>query len=102
MYLNLISQRAKIEGYGFPPLTLRTPPPTDAHPPPVRFIVFDYASQYHIADADLAQWVSDGRLKVRESRLVGLDQCVNGLIGLFRGDNTGKAVVKVGREGVKL
>ncbi|KAL8277260.1 hypothetical protein RQP46_010329 [Phenoliferia psychrophenolica] len=51
MYLNLISQRAKLEG----------------------FIVFDYADRYHVADADLATWVDEGKLKVRETRMVGLD-----------------------------
>ncbi|KAM0747149.1 NAD(P)-binding protein [Meredithblackwellia eburnea MCA 4105] len=80
MYLNLISQRAKIEG----------------------FIVFDYAKRYHEADADLAKWVNEGKLKIRETRLVGLDQCVNGLIGLFEGKNTGKMVVKVSDGGAKL
>ncbi|KAK4696644.1 hypothetical protein P7C70_g8343, partial [Phenoliferia sp. Uapishka_3] len=80
MYLNLISQRASITG----------------------FIVFDYASRYHEADADLAQWVDEGKLKVRESRLVGLENCVKGLMGLFEGENTGKAVVKVGRAESKL
>lgn len=41
-------------------------------------------------------------MKVRETRLVGLDKCVDGLIGLFAGENTGKLVVKVGVEGSKL
>lgn len=93
------------------------------HLPSLRFIVFDYASRYHVADgsfpspsplrpspltlfnsptADLATWVDEGKIKVRETRLVGLDKCVEGLAGLFTGANTGKAVVKVGGGGTKL
>jgi len=79
-YLNLISQRAKIEG----------------------FIVFDYADKYPVSDADLSKWVQEGKIKIRESKLVGLDKCVEGLVGLFVGANTGKAVVKVGGGGTKL
>jgi NADPH-dependent curcumin reductase CurA len=80
MYLNLISQRAKIEG----------------------FIVFDYASRYHIAESEMAQWINEDKLKVQETRLEGIESCVDGLCGLFRGENLGKLVVKVGKAGEKL
>ena len=46
--------------------------------------------------------VENGSLKVREHRIVGIDQCVEGLLGLFRGDNTGKMVVKIGSGDSKL
>ncbi|KAM0790955.1 hypothetical protein ACM66B_004260 [Microbotryomycetes sp. NB124-2] len=78
--LNLVSQSARMEG----------------------FIVFNYASRYHEADVLLQKWVNEGKLKVREHRLIGLDKCVEGLLGLFRGDNIGKMVVQVGAEGSKL
>lgn len=79
-YMNLISQSAKIQG----------------------FVVFDYVKRYREADKDLGDWVTDGRLKIREHRLIGLDKCVEGLLGLFEGANTGKMVVKVGTDGPKL
>ncbi|KAK4055378.1 hypothetical protein OIO90_003216 [Microbotryomycetes sp. JL221] len=79
-YLNLISQRAKIEG----------------------FIVFDYASRYREADKELQQWVNNGQLKVREHKLIGLDKCVEGLRGLFLGTNYGKALVQIGSPDAKL
>lgn len=66
------------------------------------FVVFDYVKRYKEADADLAQWVTDGRLRIAEHRLTGLDQCVEGLLGLFAGVNTGKMVVKIGSDGAKL
>lgn len=79
-YLNLISQRAKIEG----------------------FIVFDYAHRYKEADQDLQKWVNSGELKVREHRLNGIDKCVEGLLGLFKSANTGKMLVKISEDGAKL
>ncbi|BGP57555.1 hypothetical protein JCM8202_002276 [Rhodotorula sphaerocarpa] len=79
-YLNLISQRAKIEG----------------------FIVFDYADRYHLAAAEMARYVRSGELKLRETRAHGLDQCVEALVGIFQGKNTGKMLVKIGSDGAKL
>lgn len=48
------------------------------------------------------QWILEGKLVVRETRLQGLESCVGGLVGLFKGVNTGKMVVRVGEEGSKL
>jgi len=76
-YLNLISQSASIQG----------------------FIVFNFSDRYHIAAADMAKHIRSGALKVRETRTDGLDQCVNALVGLFAGANTGKSLVKIGDEG---
>lgn len=113
MYLNLISQRAKLEGPFAIPFRglsfhaksnlsqthIRLPPPLMGT---TGFIVFDYAERYPEAESDLSQWIQQGKLKVRETRLDGLDKCVDGLCGLFRGENTGKLVVRVGRDEAKL
>ncbi|KAG9051539.1 hypothetical protein FS837_004049 [Tulasnella sp. UAMH 9824] len=72
-YLNLISQRAKIEG----------------------FIVFDYVSRYEEARTELAQWLKEGKLKRRFHIEQGLENCPKHLNGLFAGVNTGKMVVQV-------
>lgn len=55
-----------------------------------------------IVAADLAKWIASGQLKIQEHRLQGLDQCVPGLLGLFKGENTGKVVVKIGSGENKL
>ncbi|SCZ87286.1 BZ3500_MvSof-1268-A1-R1_Chr2-2g04752 [Microbotryum saponariae] len=80
MYLTLISQSAQIRG----------------------FVVFDYAKRYKEAEDDLLKWISEGRLKVKEHRSEGLENCVDGLLGLFKGENTGKAVVRIGAPDSKL
>lgn len=99
-YLNLISQRAKIEGYATN--TFLSPSNLDSFIHAHRFIVFDYAHRYPEAEAELLSWISSGEMKIQETELVGLDQCVNGLVGLFAGKNLGKMIVKVRREGTKL
>ena len=56
---------------------------------------FDYASRYGEAEKELGQWLADGKMQRRETRLKGIDSCVAGLQGLFRGDNTGKTIIAV-------
>ncbi|CBX95819.1 hypothetical protein IAQ61_004654 [Plenodomus lingam] len=64
------------------------------------FIVFDYASQYHAARAQLAQWLSEGKLKRKETIVQGgIEKAADALVGLFEGRNTGKIMVKVADEG---
>ena len=58
------------------------------------FLVFDYASQYEAAIAEMAGWVADGRLKVKEQVVDGsIDDFPDTLQMLFRGENTGKLVL---------
>lgn len=66
------------------------------------FIVFDFEAQYATAERDIAGWIAEGKVKVRETRLVGLESCPEGLVGLFKGINTGKLVVQVGKGGGKM
>ncbi|KAJ0176536.1 hypothetical protein K1T71_007715 [Dendrolimus kikuchii] len=40
-------------------------------------------------------WLQNGKLKYQEKVYHGFDNMVNALIGLLRGENTGKAIVKV-------
>jgi hypothetical protein len=54
------------------------------------FIIFDYASQYASARKELAQWLSEGKIKRSETIIRGgLGQAEQGLLDLFRGKNTG-------------
>jgi NADPH-dependent curcumin reductase CurA len=46
--------------------------------------------------ADTAGWLREGRLKYREDIVEGLDQAPRAFIGLLRGENLGKMLVKVG------
>ena len=59
------------------------------------FIVMDFADQDARASADLQGWVADGRIKVVEDIVEGLENAPAALIGLLAGENRGKRMVRV-------
>jgi NADPH-dependent curcumin reductase CurA len=59
------------------------------------FLVFDYAARYASALEQLAQWVRSGQIKYHEDIVEGFENMPRALIGLFRGENLGKRLVKV-------
>jgi NADPH-dependent curcumin reductase CurA len=75
-YLNLISRRGRMEG----------------------FIILDYVPRFEESAAQLAQWIENGELHVREHLVDGLDNAPNALNALFHGDNMGKVLVQVAPE----
>jgi len=58
-------------------------------------IVFDWKARYGEALAALAGYLARGKLKYRESVLEGLENAPQGLIGLLKGRNFGKQLVKL-------
>lgn len=62
------------------------------------FIVMDFFQKRAAATKELAGWIADGRLEVREDILEGLESAPGGLIGLLHGENIGKRMVRVGPE----
>lgn len=60
------------------------------------FLVFDYEDRSEEAVAQLAQWVRDGRLRYREDVLDGLEAAPDAIAGLYRGDNLGKRLIRLG------
>ncbi|HSG88274.1 MAG TPA: NADP-dependent oxidoreductase [Pseudomonadales bacterium] len=60
------------------------------------FIVSDFAQLDADAEFDLATWAADGRLKVVEDILDGLERAPEGLIDLLAGGNRGKRMIRVG------
>ncbi len=60
------------------------------------FIVMDFADRDAEAERDLAAWSADGRLKVVEDVIEGLENAPRGLIGLLAGENRGKRMIRVG------
>jgi NADPH-dependent curcumin reductase len=72
-YLSLLVNRARMEG----------------------MVVFDYASRYPQAIADIAGWIAAGKLKSREDIVDGLENFPETLLKLFNGENFGKLVLKV-------
>ena len=59
------------------------------------FIVMDFAADDAKAEADLKRWVADGRIKVVEDIVDGLENAPAALIGLLAGKNRGKRMVRV-------
>jgi NADPH-dependent curcumin reductase CurA len=72
-YLSLLVNRARMEG----------------------FIVFDFLPRYAEATRELATWYAAGKLKSREDIVAGLEKFPDALLKLFRGENTGKLILKV-------
>jgi NADPH-dependent curcumin reductase CurA len=58
-------------------------------------IVFDWKDRYGEAIQGLAANLASGRLKYRESIVEGLENAPQGLIGLLRGENFGKQLVRL-------
>ena len=59
------------------------------------FILTDFNDKREQAMADLQSWVAEGKLKVREDIMTGLENTPAALIGLLAGENIGKRMVKV-------
>lgn len=76
-YLSLLVNRARMEG----------------------MVVFDYADRYHLAVAELAGYLKDGRMHSKEDVVAGLDNFPEALLKLFSGENFGKLVLQVAQDG---
>jgi NADPH-dependent curcumin reductase CurA len=59
-------------------------------------IVFDWQPRYPEANQALLDLVLGGKLKYRESVVDGIENAPKGLIGLLKGENFGKQLVKLG------
>jgi hypothetical protein len=59
------------------------------------FVIFDYAPRFDEALGRLAHWIRDGRLRYSEDILMGIEEAPGAIAGLYRGENTGKRLVKI-------
>lgn len=59
------------------------------------FIVMDFNDKRDQALDDLQRWVGEGKIKVQEDIIEGLENTPRALIGLLAGENRGKRMVKV-------
>jgi NADPH-dependent curcumin reductase CurA len=59
------------------------------------FIVWDFIEQQDDFLREVGPWVRDGRIKYREDIVDGLVEAPEAFIGLLRGDNFGKLIVKI-------
>lgn len=59
------------------------------------FLVFDYASRYKEGLKQLAEWMKMGQLKYREDIVEGIENAPEAFMGMLKGRNIGKQLVKV-------
>jgi NADPH-dependent curcumin reductase CurA len=60
------------------------------------FIVSDFAARYNDFIADATKWFSEGKIKHRETVEEGLANAPRAFMGMLRGENFGKQLVRVG------
>jgi NADPH-dependent curcumin reductase CurA len=60
------------------------------------FIVRDHLSKLGQFYADMGKWIAEGKIKWKETIVEGLENAPQAFIGLFKGENFGKMIVKVG------
>jgi NADPH-dependent curcumin reductase CurA len=59
------------------------------------FIVSDSLDRFPAFLEEVTPWVADGRVRFAETVTDGVDHAVDAFLGLLRGENTGKALVKI-------
>lgn len=59
------------------------------------FIVTRFQNRWAEGITQMAQWLSEGKLKHREDVVEGFQNTVKAFIGMLQGENTGKMLVKV-------
>ena len=61
------------------------------------FIIYDdFGALYPTFAEVMADWVSSGQMHYREEIIDGLENALQAFIGLLRGENFGKRVIRVG------
>jgi NADPH-dependent curcumin reductase CurA len=60
------------------------------------FLVGDYNDKMPQFYADMAKWIAEGKIKWKETIIDGIENAPRAFIGLFKGENFGKMIVKVG------
>jgi NADPH-dependent curcumin reductase CurA len=62
------------------------------------FIVFDHPEREADFLRDVSGWLNEGKIKFREDIVEGLENAPHAFLGLFRGENTGKLLVRVSHD----
>lgn len=60
------------------------------------FVILDHKDHYATARADLARWVREGAIHFEEDILDGIACAPDAIAGLYRGENLGKRLIRVG------
>ena len=59
------------------------------------FIVFDFFARMGEFYAEMGPWIANGTVKSRETVVDGLESAPDAFLGLFKGENTGKMLIRL-------
>jgi hypothetical protein len=59
------------------------------------FLVFQFAERFDEGLRQLAEWLREGKLKYRETIIDGIENAPRAFIGMLKGENIGKQLVKI-------
>ena len=105
--LQLLAPRARVVICGTASVADWSPPPLGPRVERVVLVkrarigavlAFDYKARYPEALGRLAGWVRDGRIAYREDVLEGVEAAPGAIAGLYKGENMGKRLIRVGPE----
>ena len=60
------------------------------------FIVSDHFDRRSQFLSEMSQWIAEGRIKWKETIVAGIEKAPKAFLALFRGENFGKMLVKIG------
>jgi NADPH-dependent curcumin reductase CurA len=60
------------------------------------FIVIDHYDKIQQFYSDMAKWIAGGKIKRKETIVDGIENAPKAFIGLFKGENFGKMIVRIG------
>jgi NADPH-dependent curcumin reductase CurA len=60
------------------------------------FIISDYMNLISEFSIAMTGWIAEGKMKWKETVVDGIENAPDAFLGLFRGDNLGKMLVRIG------
>ena len=59
------------------------------------YIILDHLDRFGDFIAEVGPWLAEGRIRTRETIVNGIENAPDAFMGLLRGDNVGKMLVRI-------